>query len=172
MKPVGEPDAGNPHVRFDERGGETGRCRMAQVTAPFLDSTILCGNYEVANEQSIELVSLADERSAPHRKAWGILLQGCLVGLDRQALNAVHTISAGIAAMGSTGTTLWIPWHVSFLATAYAELGQFDDAWRCIGEAMTAVETTKERWWEAEVYRIAGEIALKSPEWDISKAEA
>lgn len=23
VKPVGEPDAGNPHVRFDERGGET-----------------------------------------------------------------------------------------------------------------------------------------------------
>src|ERR1700693_6206862 len=34
-----KPDAGNPHVRFDERGRETGRCRMAQVTAPFLDST-------------------------------------------------------------------------------------------------------------------------------------
>ena len=27
MKPVGKPDAGNPHVRFDERGRETGRCR-------------------------------------------------------------------------------------------------------------------------------------------------
>ena len=39
--------------------------------------------------------------------------------------------------------------------------GQFDDAWRCIGEAMTAIETTKERWWEAEVNRIAGEIALQ-----------
>ncbi len=39
VKPVGEPDAGNPHVRFDERGGETGRCRMAQATAPLLDST-------------------------------------------------------------------------------------------------------------------------------------
>jgi hypothetical protein len=38
-KPVGEPDAGNPHVRFDERGWETERCRMAQVTAPILDST-------------------------------------------------------------------------------------------------------------------------------------
>jgi hypothetical protein len=36
MKPVGKPDAGNPHVRFDERGGETGR---ANGTAPFLDST-------------------------------------------------------------------------------------------------------------------------------------
>ena len=40
MKPVGEPDAGNPHVRFDERGWETERCRMAQAVAPILDSTI------------------------------------------------------------------------------------------------------------------------------------
>ena len=36
MKPVGKPDAGNPHVRFDERGGETGRLGD---TAPLLDST-------------------------------------------------------------------------------------------------------------------------------------
>jgi hypothetical protein len=36
-KPVGKPDAGNPHVRFDERGGETGH---ASDTAPFLDSTV------------------------------------------------------------------------------------------------------------------------------------
>src|SRR5215471_11060127 len=40
MKPVGEPDAGDRHVRFDERGWETERCRMAQATAPILDSTI------------------------------------------------------------------------------------------------------------------------------------
>src|SRR6266568_9327803 len=38
MKPVGEPDAGDRHVRFDERGWETERCRMAQVTVPILDS--------------------------------------------------------------------------------------------------------------------------------------
>ena len=37
---------------------------------------------------------------------------------------------------------------------------------------MTAVETTKERWWEAEVNRVAGEIALESPEPDTVKAEA
>src|SRR5216684_1093525 len=34
---VGKPDAGNRHVRFDERGRETGRIG----TAPFLDSTLL-----------------------------------------------------------------------------------------------------------------------------------
>ena len=37
---------------------------------------------------------------------------------------------------------------------------------------MTAVETTKERWCEAELNRIAGEIALKSPKPDAAKAEA
>jgi predicted ATPase len=70
----------------------------------------------------------------------------------------------------STGATLFGPWHFSHLANAYAELGQFDDAWRCIGEATTAIETTKEKWCEAEVHRIAGEIALKSPEPDAAKA--
>jgi hypothetical protein len=44
-------------------------------------------------------------------------------------------------------------------------------AWRCIGEAMTAVETTKEVWHEAEFHRTAGEIALMSPGTDAAKAE-
>ena len=39
VKSVGKPDAGNPHVRFDERGRETGRLAKPQATAPFLDST-------------------------------------------------------------------------------------------------------------------------------------
>jgi len=34
MKPVGKPDAGNPHVRFDERGGETRPAPPAQEPAP------------------------------------------------------------------------------------------------------------------------------------------
>jgi predicted ATPase len=54
---------------------------------------------------------------------------------------------------------------------AYAELGKLEDARRCIGEAKTAVETTKEKWWEAEVHRIAGEITLLSGEPDKTKAE-
>ena len=67
---------------------------------------------------------------------------------------------------------MWMPLCLSYSAKAYAALGQFDDAWRCIGEAMTAVETTKERWCEAELHRTAGEIALRSPEHNAAKAEA
>jgi hypothetical protein len=46
------------------------------------------------------------------------------------------------------------------------------EAWRGIGEAMTAIEATRERSRETEIHRIAGEIALKSPEPDAAKAEA
>jgi hypothetical protein len=65
-----------------------------------------------------------------------------------------------------------MPLYLSCLAGAYAELGQFDDAWSNIGDAMTAVETTKENWYEAEVFRMAGGIALKLPVPDAAKAEA
>jgi predicted ATPase len=58
------------------------------------------------------------------------------------------------------------------LAKAYADLGQFDEASRYIGEAMMAVDTTKERWWEADIYRMAGEIALMSSKPDAARAEA
>ena len=66
---------------------------------------------------------------------------------------------------------MWMPLWLSYLTRANAEIGQFDDARRCIGEAMAAVETAKERWCEAEVNRIAGKIALLSPEADAVRAE-
>ena len=80
--------------------------------------------------------------------------------------------TSGIAAYRSTGATVWVPLYLLHLARAHAELGQFDDAWRCIGEAMTAVETTKEKWSEAEIHRTAGEIALMLPEPHAMKAQA
>jgi len=58
------------------------------------------------------------------------------------------------------------------LATAHADSGQFDDAWRSIDAAMTAIQTTKERWCEAEAHRVAGEIELKSPQRNVAKAQA
>ena len=133
---------------------------------------ILCGDYSVAIARAQELFALAEEKGALLWKALGMLLQGGPFALTGKASDAVQMITSGIAAYRSTGATLLVPWDLSYLATAYAELGQFEDAWRCISEAMTSVETTKERWCEAEVNRIAGEIALRSPEPDAAKAEA
>ena len=98
--------------------------------------------------------------------------QGCILASTGKPNDAVQLITSGLAASQVTGTTFWLPLYVSYLAKAHAELGKFVDAWRCIGEATRAVETTKETMFEAELYRIAGEIALKSPQPDVAKAEA
>jgi predicted ATPase len=102
----------------------------------------------------------------------GTAQQGCLFSLTGKDSDAIKMLTSGFIAIRSTGTTCWMPLYSLNLARAYAELRQFDDAWRCIGEAIKAIETTKERWFEAEVHRIAGEIALKSPERDAAKVEA
>jgi class 3 adenylate cyclase/predicted ATPase len=130
------------------------------------------GDYVAAGAHIEKFVALADEKDALFWKAGGMCFQGCIFALTGKASDAVQLITSGNAALRSMGSTVNMPWFLSYLARAYADLGQIDDAWRCIGEAMTAVETTKERWCEPESNRIAGEIALKSPEPDAAKAEA
>jgi hypothetical protein len=49
------------------------------------------------------------------------------------------------------------------LGSAFAEVRQIDQARRCIGEATTIAETSGERWFDAEIYRMAGEIELLYP---------
>ena len=61
---------------------------------------------------------------------------------------------------------------LGYLAAAHADRGQFDEAWHWIGEAMARVEATKEKWAEAEIHRVAGEIALGSPARDAARAES
>jgi predicted ATPase len=105
-------------------------------------------------------------------KAAGLVFQGGLFVMTGKAADAVETINSGITALRRTGATVGMPSTLSILARAYGELGQPDDAWRCIGEAITAVEATKATIWEEQVYRTAGEISLMSPEPDSAKAQA
>ena len=81
-------------------------------------------------------------------------------------------INSGITTYRSTGSRVYLPFFLAHLSRAHAELGQFDDAWPCIGEAMTAVETTNEQWYEPEINRIKGEIALKLPQLGSAQAGA
>jgi class 3 adenylate cyclase/predicted ATPase len=133
---------------------------------------IFCGNCAIANAQLDEVVALADEKGASYWKALGTALQGCVLALSGKASDAVHVIASGITALRSTGATIFLPLYLSHLTRAYAEIGQVDDAWRRIGEAITTIDTTKERWLEAEVHRTAGEIALLSPNPNAAKAQA
>jgi predicted ATPase len=125
-----------------------------------------------ANLQVAEEIALADEKGALFWKAAGMMHHSAALALTGKASNAIPMLTSAIAAWRSTGATLWMPLFLSYLSLAHAKLGQFDDAWRFIGEAMTAIETTKEKWCEAEVHRIAGEVGRMSGEPDAAKAEA
>jgi len=133
---------------------------------------ILCGNYATANTNLRDLVALAHEKGALWWTANGMAQQGFVLALTGKASNAVHMITSAITVWRSMGSTVFIPLALLHLARAYAELGQFDDAWRCIGEAITAVEITKETWFEAEMHRIAGEIAVMASRPGAGKAQA
>jgi predicted ATPase len=144
---------------------------MFTLNFPILINTY-CGNYDAANEYLKELVALAEEKAAPFRKAEGVLRRGYILTLTGKATEAVEMVTSGIELWRSAGSTIFTPEHEFMLAIAHADAGQFEDAWRCIGKAMTAMHSTKERWCEAEAHRVAGEIALKSPQRDVAKAQA
>ena len=131
---------------------------------------ILCGNYRTANARADEFIALSDEKDSAYWRTFGMLQRGRLLGLTGRASDAVQMISSSLTTSRSIGTTLLDPTWLSSLASAYANTGQFVDAWRCIGEATTAIKTTGERWFEAEVNRIAGEITFKSSP-DAAEAE-
>ena len=97
--------------------------------------------------------------------------QGCVLALTGQSAEAIQLFNSTITTYRSSGTTAWMPMWSSYLAMAYAEVGHLDEAWKCSGDAITAVASTKERIFEAEVHRVAGDIALMSSQLDAVKAE-
>jgi class 3 adenylate cyclase/predicted ATPase len=159
------------HALTDAREiGQAATLMFALSLASF--AHILCGNYDTATAQIDEVVSLADEKAALFWKVQAMLARGWLFALTHKASEAVQIITSNVAALRSAGATIWLSLWLSQLASAHAQLGQFDDAKRRMDEAMTAIEATEERWFEAEANRLAGQIALLSREPDAAKAEA
>jgi class 3 adenylate cyclase/predicted ATPase len=129
------------------------------------------GNYETAMAQLKELIAIADGKSAIWT-AGGLMNQGWLLGLQGRTLEAIQMLTQGITAWRSTGTTGYAPMHLVHSMRAYADVGQFDNAWRCFDEAIALIERSKERWYESEIHRIAGEVAWISSSSNAAKAEA
>ena len=61
----------------------------------------------------------------------------------------------------ATGAMLREPYYRCLLAEAYVDLGEVGDALRLLAEAKAAIDLRTERWWEAEVHRLAGEVLLR-----------
>jgi class 3 adenylate cyclase/tetratricopeptide (TPR) repeat protein len=129
------------------------------------------GDFATTSAVADELVALADEKGASFWKTGAMAAQGCLFAMTGKASDAIQILISVTNALRLTGTTVFSPFHFAILAKAHAEIGESEDAWRYIGDALTTLETTKETLCEAEILRIAGVIALSSPE-GATKAEA
>ena len=171
---LGYPDAATADIAQAMRyARETEQAAtLMYVLTHMSQVSLYCGNYATATALIDELGALAVEKSALFWRAHGMSIRGVLLASTDRAAEAVQSIISGFSAYRSTGSTIWGPYYLSYLACAYAELGNFEDALRSIDDAITTVEKTKEKWCEADIHRIAGEIALMSPKRDEAKAEA
>jgi predicted ATPase len=127
--------------------------------------------YAAASKHADEVVILATQKGVGFWKAFGIIHQSMASALLGNVSDAVQKIASAINTYRSMGSTLNLPWYLGHLANAHTQLGQIDDARRCIGEAMTIMKASGETWCEAELHRISGEIALNSPEQDTVRAQ-
>jgi predicted ATPase len=172
--PLGYPEAASASAeQAVSEARETGRAgHLMWALSLTCLVHLIGGNYAIAKARSDELIALADEKGSIYWKTSGLLRRASFLALAGKPSDAVSVFTSAIPVYRSLGMRVFLPVYFSLLARACGELGRFDEAWSYIGEAMTAVETTKETWYEAEVHRIAGEIALMSPEPDAAKTEA
>ena len=171
---------GYPETALNEADDALNYARDIRQTASFLYALariawfhVVVGNYTKAAAQIRELMTGAEEVEGSYWTAAGMMLQGCLFAFTGKGSSAIKMITDGMATSRLRGLNLLrMPWYFSCMARAHVELGQLDDAWHRIGDAMTAMETTKETWQESELHRIAGDLALMSPNPDVAKTQA
>jgi predicted ATPase len=66
----------------------------------------------------------------------------------------------GWVAYRATGANVRQPMYLAPLAEAYGQAGQVDEGLQVLAEALVYVEQAGERWWEAELHRLKGELLL------------
>src|SRR5437667_6406661 len=131
-------------------------CRLARETRE-------CGEAEIA---------IASEQGYTFWVATGTLYRASGLLLEGQAQAALEQIQKGIALYRATGAELALPYYYSFLADAYWKCGRTEDALRTLEEALATAHRTEDRFSEAELYRLKGEVLLSRPAADEAEAEA
>jgi predicted ATPase len=169
---------GYPDAAFSDIDDALNEAREVQQAGTMLYALAVASRTLVAARDLVrasavadELITLAEQKDAALWKAFAVADQGCILTLTGKVSKGVELLGSGIAAFQSTGAKYSTPLYLSYLSRALAELGRFDDAWRHANDAIDAVNKSKETWCESDIYRVAGEIALKSPDGDVSKAE-
>lgn len=123
----------------------------------------LCIQARLASEAQAaaeEEIVIATEQDFAYWLASARLFRADSMIVQGQYREAVPLILKGIQDLRATGAGLDLTVHQGFLADAYTQTGRFEEAAQALHEGLATVERTGERFYEAELYRLRGELLL------------
>ena len=106
-------------------------------------------------------INLATEQGFPYWMAMGTILRGWALAHQGQAQEGIEQIHQGMIAYRATGAEIWRLYFLALLAEAYGTTGQLEEGRAVLAEALTLTDTTGERWYEPELYRLKGALLLQ-----------
>ena len=105
--------------------------------------------------------SLAVEQGFPHWMAQGSILRGWTLAHQGQVQAGIEQMHQDLIAFRATGAEINQSYYLALLAEAYGIMGQPETGLTMLTEALTVVDNTGERWYEAELYRLKGALLLQ-----------
>jgi class 3 adenylate cyclase/predicted ATPase len=119
------------------------------------------GEARATQERAEALVALANEQGFALWEAWGTVLWGWALAEQGQGVEGIVRIRQGLDAWQSAGGEMTRTYFLALLAEAYGKMGQTEEGITVLSEALTMVRKKGERVFEAELYRIKGELLLQ-----------
>jgi predicted ATPase len=89
------------------------------------------------------------------------MLRGWALAKQGRREEGIEQMGQGLAASQATGRRLTRPYDLALLAEAYGKAGQVEKGLNALTEALAQVHKTEERMYEAELYRLKGELTLQ-----------
>ena len=128
-------------------------------------------DWDAIRERAEAGIALATDQGFPFWLAMGTILQGWIFAEHEQATAGIAQMQQGIAAIRETGTEAFQSYFLGLLADGYRIAGQTEDGLAAIAEALAFVDQHEEGFFEAELYRLKGELILQQSQ-DIEEAES
>jgi predicted ATPase len=111
-----------------------------------------------AQEWAEAAMTVSRTQGFPFFLAWSTVLRGWALAEQGQEEAGMTQLHQGLAAWRATGAELTRPYMLAVLAEVYGKSAQTTAGLRMLDEALAAVDRTAEHWWEAELYRLKGEL--------------
>jgi predicted ATPase len=121
--------------------------------------------------QAEAVITLATEQRFPFWLAEATIFVGWVQAQQGQGTEGITQIQHGLATRQAIGIELTQPVFLTMLAEAYENEGQPAEGLAVLADAFTRVDTTGERWREAELHRLQGELLLRQAIPDAAQAE-